>query len=320
MELMIVVAIIGVLAALTLVAVNALDDSSMHSLDMSNQRMIARANIQHGGDHAGRLLHPRTGPVTEGDIWSFANDDDFAVDQSDIPDIVDRINARLWVRAYDDGQFTRLVTIDPSQANEQKIEKIEALSDGEAWAYMDGNPETYKSPLDTTPRLRSYSLNAYVGPELAADDIYAQWSWDDPFYGSFVKYAVGCPTSATVKQPAMTFCSITEDDPGHSGGSPPGHNLYGFLLHPNQEEGYASYQIWHDLPGFWDANRMNLSYMDGSTRPFFFSDPNLAKQLDTDGDGLPNHRAVFDGPDLRALQQQLLPGVLEYRSADDLAD
>lgn len=317
MELMIVVSILGVLAVLTLVGIQSLDDASMHSLDMTNQRSIARATLQHTADNKGLLLHPRTAPVSNNDFSSFANDDWFIVDNSEIPDLIKNVNDRLWVRAYDETGVDRLFTVDPGQPAEQKIERPEALSHGAAWQYMDGNIEVYKSPLDTTPRTRSYSLNCFVGPVLAADDIYARWSWNDPFYGNFVKYAVPCPTMGHVKQPGNTFCSITEDDPGHNGGTPPGHNLLGFLLHPNQEPGFSNYQIWHDLPGFWDPTRMNMSYMDGSVRPFKFTEPDLARELDTDGDGLPNHRAVFDGTDLRQLQKMLLPGVLEYRSADD---
>ena len=63
---------------------------------------------------------------------------------------------------------------------------------------------------------------------------------------------------------------------------------------------------------------MNLSYMDGSPRQFLFSEPELASSLDTNGDGIPNHRATFDGPDIRRLQKQLLPGVLEYRTDSDV--
>ena len=83
-------------------------------------------------------------------------------------------------------------------------------------------------------------------------------------------------------------------------------------------DGFSNYQIWHDLPGLWDPARMNMSYMDGSTRQFLFSEPNLAAALDTNGDGIPNHRANFDGPDIRRLQKQLLPGVLEFRTASDV--
>jgi len=319
MELMIVVAILGVLSVLTLVGIQSLDNASIHALDVTNQRAIARASTQHAADHRGRLLHPRTAPVTENDLWSFVNDGAFIVESDDLPDLVDSITDRLWVRAYDEPGVERLYTVDQGQPEQQKIERPEAMSHGAAWQYMDGNLETYKSPLDTTPRARSYSLNAFVGPELAADDIYARWSWDDPFYGSFVKYAVPCPTLSGVKQASKTFCSITEDDPGHNGGTPPGHNLLGFLLHPNQDpDSYLKNQIWHDLPGFWDPKRMNISYMDGSVRPFKFVEPDLARELDIDGDGLPDHRANFDGPDLRRLQGMLLPGVLEYRTADDL--
>ncbi|MCH2142470.1 MAG: type II secretion system GspH family protein [Phycisphaerales bacterium] len=318
MELMVVVSILAAMTALVLVSVDSMNTASMHALDMSNQRSIARANIQHAEEHQGLLLHPRTDRLSLGELNQFANDSSYDLQLEEIPALVERGDRRLWVRAYDDALATRLITVDPGQPASMKIEKVEALVDGEAWQYMDGNPANYKSPLDTTNRLRSYSLNAYIGCEISADDIYARGSWTDPFYGQFVKYSVPCPTLSYIKQPANTICSITEDDPGHSGGNPPGHNLLGFMLHPNQMAGYSNYQIWHDLPGLWDPARMNLSYMDGSTRQFLFSEPELASSLDTNGDGIPNHRATFDGPDIRRLQKQLLPGVLEYRTDSDV--
>ena len=163
MELMIVVAILGVLSVLTLVGIQSLDNASIHALDVTNQRAIARASTQHAADHRGRLLHPRTAPVTENDLWSFVNDGAFIVESDDLPDLVDSITDRLWVRAYDEPGVERLYTVDQGQPEQQKIERPEAMSHGAAWQYMDGNLETYKSPLDTTPRARSYSLNAFVG-------------------------------------------------------------------------------------------------------------------------------------------------------------
>ena len=145
-ELMVVVSILAALAALVLVSVDSMNTASWHALDMSNQRSIARANIQHAEEHKGLLLHSRTTPLNEGEMMQFANDNDYAFQQDEVPALVERGNRRLWVRAYDDALATRLITVDPGEPAELKIEKLEALSDGEAWQYMDGNPATYKSP------------------------------------------------------------------------------------------------------------------------------------------------------------------------------
>jgi hypothetical protein len=217
----------------------------------------------------------------------------------------------MWVRAFNDDAGQRLESLDDDTIS---AERPSALSDGAAWEYLDGNLDTYRSPLDSSKRLRSYSLNAYVGVNMTADDVYfSSGNPLNPYGGDFIKYAVGCPTMMGVKQPSRTMCSIAEDDPGESGHSP-GRNFNGFLIHPNQAIGqFENFQMWYDRPGLWDPTRINLSNMDGSTTSLEVVTPELPSILDS-------HRVVYDCPEIRQLQQRLLPGVLEFRSADDLPD
>lgn len=313
MELMVVVAILGGMAAILLVGIRALDKAAYSSVDLANQRMLARANVQHSEGNKGILLHPRTEKLDTNitSVWGNVNER-YTVPVGDLSLFRDRANRRLWVRAYNDAGHQGLESIDPGQPTAADIERPASLMEGAAWQYTGGDINVYRSPIDPTTRLRSYSLNAFVGVEVSADDFDANNAFNDVFTGQFMKYAVPTPTLNHIRQPANTMCSIAEDDPGHGGGAAPGRNLHGFLVHPNQTpDQLPQYQMWHDIPALWDPTRINISYMDGSTRTHRVTDDDLTKHLTY-------HRVVYDCGDLRLLQRVLLPGILEYRSADDL--
>jgi prepilin-type N-terminal cleavage/methylation domain-containing protein len=313
-ELLVVVAILGVLMSLVLVGVNSMDDSAMSTTDLDRQRQIALASGQYAAANDGRLFHPRTAPVDDGIFEDFPDTYEVLGDPDDLEADVTR---RLWVRAYNDGGNTRLEGLD---GNAYEVELTKAFSDGEAWEYLDGNIDTYRSPLDPTRRMRSFAINSFIGVNVCADDHYFGENAPMPFAGPFVKYAVATPTMMAIKQPSLTMCTIGEDDPG-IGGGPPGHNGHGFMMHPNQDgSDFANFQTWIDIPGLWNPRGINISHMDGSTETIKLTEPNLYAALDATGDGIPDHWVIFDGPDLQALQRRILPGVLEYRSADDLPD
>lgn len=316
-ELLVVVAILGILMSLVLIGVKSLDDAAMSTTDLAHQRQIALAEGQYAAANDGRLFHPRTTPVS---------DDHFVQPGGPFPpseyeilgdpyELAEDVTDRLWVRAYDDASAQRLEGLD---GGTYEVEMTKAFSDGAAWAYLDGNIDTYRSPLDPTRRLRSYAINSYIGVNVCADDWYFGETPPNPFAGPFVKYAVPTPTMMHIKQPSKTMCTIGEDDPG-IGGGPPGHNGEGFMVHPNQQgSDFANFQTWIDIPGLWNPGAINISHMDGSTESIKLSEPNLYDKLDGTGDGIPDHWVIFDGPDIQALQRRLLPGVLEYRTEDDL--
>ena len=313
-ELLLVVAILGVLMSLVLIGVGSLDDSAMSTTDLARQRQIALAEGKYAAANDSRLFHPRTAPVESGIFGAFPNTYEVLGNPEELEQDVTN---RLWVRAYNDAGNQRLEGLD---GGVYQVELVKAFSDGAAWEYLDGNADTYRSPLDPTRRLRSYAINSYIGVNVCADDHYFGENPPGPFAGPFVKYAVPTPTMMHIKQPSRTMCTIGEDDPG-IGGGPPGYNGHGFMMHPNQKgSDFAAFQTWIDIPGLWNPGVINISHMDGSTESIKLSEPNLYDKLDSNNDGVPEHWVIFDGPDIQALQKRLLPGVLEYRSEDDLPD
>jgi prepilin-type N-terminal cleavage/methylation domain-containing protein len=313
-ELLLVVAILGILMSLVLIGVGSLDDSAMSTTDLARQRQIALAEGKYAAANDSRLFHPRTAPVESGIFDAFP--DTYEV-LGNPEELEQDVTNRLWVRAYNDSGNQRLEGLD---GGTYEVELVKAFSDGVAWEYLDGNVDAYRSPLDPTRRLRSYAINSYIGVNVCADDHYFGEGPSEPFAGPFVKYAVPTPTMMHIKQPSRTMCTIGEDDPG-IGGGPPGHNGHGFMMHPNQKgSDFAAFQIWIDIPGLWNPGVINISHMDGSTESIKLSEPNLYDKLDSNNDGVPEHGVIFDGPDIQALQQRLLSGVLEYRSEDDLPD
>ncbi len=306
-ELMVVVAIIGILVSLVMVGLSQMEASAYLAQDLSNHRMITKASALHATDNENRLLHPRTELTNAGQISGMINNPHVReiIDAQMIEEAVENCNKRLWVRSYDEAGITRLTDLDTGLPEVSRQELMRALSDGAAWAYMDGDESHYRSPLDPTHLRRSYSINAFTGTELCPDEWFGT-GWSDPFYGQFAMYAVGTPTLSAIPQPSNTFFSITEFDPGHNSSIPPGRNFLGFMLHPNQATGYANYQIWHDIPGFWYNGKYTISMVDGSTKAVPITDQELPEALD-------QHRVVYDGPDLRQIQGWMLPGILEYR-------
>ncbi len=307
-ELMAVVAILAILAAIVLVGARSLDASAMSTADLAHQRQIALADAQYAAANDSRLLHPRTEP-DDSAFDQFESNPDYDLGGKTPGQLAQDARERMWVRAYNDASAQRLESLD---GNSVSAELPASMSDGAAWEYLDGNLDVYRSPLDPSNRIRSYSLNAFVGVNVCGDDSYFPGGPPlDPFGGNFLVYAVACPTMMGVKQPSRTMCTITEDDPGESGHAP-GRNFNGFLIHPNQKVGeFENFQMWYDRPGLWDPTRINLSHMDGSTQAMPVTTPDLVETLDA-------HRVIFDCAEIRQLQQKLLPGVLEFRTEDDL--
>ena len=221
-ELLVVIAIIGILMSLAVTGIGMMLTRTKATKDLTNHKTIAAASWSHSLDHNGRLLHPRT--------------------QKDADDSTDAQIERFWVKSYDETNATRL---------DGEKELALALEDGAAFPYIE-NINSYKSPLDPTKRLRSYSLNAFVGVEFGIDD---SQLFNITGLSEFFMPAM---TASQIPQPSSTMASISEDD-RRTGGP----NWNGWLLHPKND---MPFLIWYDIPAFWVPNEVGMSNVDGSTQ------------------------------------------------------
>ena len=221
-ELLVVIAIIGILMSLAVTGIGMMLTRTKATKDLTNHKTIAAASWSHSLDHNGRLLHPRT--------------------QIDADDSTDSQIERFWVKSYDETNATRL---------DGEKELALALEDGAAFPYIE-NINSYKSPLDPTKRLRSYSLNAFVGVEFGIDD--------SQLFNitGLSEFFIPAMTASQIPQPSSTMASISEDD-RRTGGP----NWNGWLLHPKND---MPFLIWYDIPAFWVPNEVGTSNVDGSTQ------------------------------------------------------
>ena len=286
-ELLIVIAIIAILIAFVTVATGMMMQRAKSTRDLGNHRTIGMATFSHATDHNGKLLHPRTGPEEPPADLST---------QSQID--------RMWIAAYgqDVSGDDRLVLLGG-----EYVEMKSALEEGAAYQYI-GDVMAYQSPLDptigdvtsfvasntnlTTDRIRSYSLNAFVGVEWGADDrtIYRD---NPPLRLEENGYWKSTETLAQIPQPAGTMCSIGEQDSW-------GRNGHGWLINPTST-------YWNDFPAFWDDRRVNISYVDGSTGTITLESDDLKERwLQYGHDNYnPNNEIEY-----KKFRRILLPGVI----------
>ena len=251
-ELLVVIAIIAILAGLVIVVSGSMMKQAKSTKDMGNHRTIGSATWSFATDNKGTLLHPRTEPT-----------DDNQSTQEEID--------RFWVASYGDDSNgnARVETVGNSGGEETKVELLTALTDGAAYQYI-GDVAVYQSPLDPTigqidqfvsgnanipnARIRSYSLNAFVGVNRGADD------WEDYkelFGGKESAYWKSASTISQVPQPSNTMCSIGEQNKNDDGYNE--RNESGWLINPAEPNDFIK------LPAFWNDDKVNVSYIDGST-------------------------------------------------------
>ncbi|MBG79854.1 MAG: hypothetical protein CMJ39_03980 [Phycisphaerae bacterium] len=292
-ELMVVIMILSLLAAIIFVAAGTIGDRARSAEDSARLRSIAMANMSFAVDNDNRLMCPRTQP-NEG-----------APDDPENPSTTPEQLRRMWIHAFDDN----VVEYGGAGGNAQK-ELESALEEGAAWEYL-GDVNLYKSPFDPTTRLRSYSLNAFVGVDRCADEYPAL----DILSGSYnTRYRVPCPTLGQVPQPSKTICAIGEIDQGF-GGFNETPNANGWLVSPN-----PNMPLWKDTPALWNGNRVNFSLMDGSTAsPQLLNIEELRNKIAQAGSShnILTGNGAQDKVDFNIFSQKMLPGVLEYRTAAD---
>ena len=188
------------------------------------------------------------------------------------------------------------------------MELLTSLKEGAAFPYI-GDVTAYQSPLDETigeldqfvstntnlptGRIRSYSLNAFVGVDWGADD----WT----YYETAAPYWFGqrgswqsAATVSQVPQPANTMCSIGEQDKD-------GRNLNGWLVNTTTANNFV------DFPAFWNDGRVNVSYIDGSTGYIKLESDALKEAWESNG-----HNVTVSGGavEYKQFKKIILPGVI----------
>ncbi|MFO0827821.1 MAG: prepilin-type N-terminal cleavage/methylation domain-containing protein [Phycisphaerales bacterium] len=254
-ELLVVIGIIVVIIGLILVVAKPLRESAWRTRCLANQRQIAIACTSYASDNNGRLPSPRTDTLA--------------------PESGAGIVPNPWVNC----------TQSAGTLTSQNVELKGSLEKGVLWTYMDRNYDAYRSPLDPTKRIRSYSLNAYIGVGAINPNPFNRRA--DELY-SFGKKTPGL---ARVQQPARTLCSIPEEDA-------PGYNRHGWVIKPDVAQ-------WIDLPAFWDDNRINISLLDGSTESLNILSPKLIKAMDDYGN---YYNEPYPSPAWTVMKGYLLPG------------
>jgi len=306
-ELLIVIAIIGLIVALLVPSIAALRRRARTMQCLTNQRTITMANYAYATDSNGRWTSPRT-------------DDNGAV-FPDVPlngsGLTEAKLKHTWVNAQD----PHIVYA----GTQPRFERASAIETGVLFPYV-GELLTYVSPNEPTnpqlsavssdlTRVRSYSLNACLGVT-RPDELPA---YDGPFTSSAGPNQVSTPLStfntttlATVKQPGRMLSTLVEDDSV-------AYNNQGWVVLPQEPR-------WVDWPAVWDPRAITIAYVDGSTDTYELKVLGLKSYWDTasvtnnchnylqptgtPNPNDPNDRNDPQSVDWRFFRDRLNPGVL----------
>jgi type II secretory pathway pseudopilin PulG len=252
-ELLVVVAIVILLIAVLFPVFGKVRQNARSASCLVNERTIANAMSTYTQDNAGRLTSPRT----------------------DSGSSLPGGTLNTWVKASGSG------VIDGEETEK-------SLQNGALWQYMDANPRGYRSPNDPTDRVRSYSINAYVGNVQCPDDTQCDTGLIE-FPDDVDNLAT--PVMTKIPQPASTVCAIVEE-------YYQGFNFQGWLINWKDPE-------WIDPPAFWDEGRVNVSFMDGSTKTLNIFSERFINEANAAGVSYvePNPSGAWF-----AMRQYLLPG------------
>ena len=114
-----------------------------------------------------------------------------------------------------------------------------SITQGTLHCYLDRLSD-YRCPSDPTPRVRSYSINAHIGPD----------------YRTLPRVE----TLAQLRDAGQTMVFVEERDPQSA------FNLNGFDVP-------LAGETWNDFPANFHRNRSNLGFADGHVELYVFKDP-----------------------------------------------
>lgn len=220
-ELLVVVGLIALLIAILMVVLGRVRSQAGFVECQSNQHQLQVGLVGYSMEHGGKFISPRTSPI------------------GSLP------SKLLWARSYNEAGSIRL--------NQDGTESVKSLEDGALWDYV-GDDAPYRSPLDPSGRLRSYSLNGFIS-DMPDNNSNPEFSW-----------APIADRLSKIRNPANTLYVIPEDD-----GEP--FNLHGWVIQVNSQE-------WIDYPvGWFDKGKTTVAYVDGSTGKIDYANPDLINDI-----------------------------------------
>jgi len=283
-ELLVVIAIIGLLLALVIVGFGKVKTLARVTSCLSQQRQIALAQSSYASDNNGAYTSNRTSvdinfayALTVGtQTWPILINNGSTVQDS----------YHSWTASYGtsvSGQDELQYGLNSENTN------AKALSGGRLYAYI-GSNNLYKSPLDPTKRIRSYSFTGFVGGTVPEDSNEWATKWVSWFVGQGITPREWRTTHAVHhKFPSQTIMTLIEDD---SDGF--AFNNQGWVIDPRPPLGspapqgtpnpgsWASsggWEGWIDWPAFWDPKNITYSYADGSTESYSLQKPSLVATI-----------------------------------------
>ena len=310
-ELIVVVAILVLLMSLVVIATRKAVLMARVANCLSNQRQIAFAQSSYTTDHNGAYASNQT------KVWP-GMDLDFTISDAACGNYDILINNGVttdtkyhgWVASYG---------ANMQSAADGEREKPGALKNGRIWNYL-GDLDAYKSPLEPkSDRIRSYSLNGFVGSTVPEDSSWRAQDWHAWFCAKGVSMPQLKTTHASgVPAPARTICSIVEDDRRLGNLM---YNAGGWLFDPRTPAGTPDmnpqpaigWQGWIDWPAFWYPEAITYSYVDGSTESYALQRPALVGEIEgPSGWGHGYLEPAYDGfrRDWYHFRERLLPGVI----------
>jgi hypothetical protein len=176
------------------------------------------------------------------------------------------------------------------------LETEYALTRGRLWPYL-GVLAAYRSPMDKQDRLRSYSLNGFIGVQvpddwIESDSPVVQWQ---SALGEGNCSTFNTTAMARIQKPAMTLCSIIESK------QHPYSNFGGWFINPTQA-------WWYDWPALWDGVVVTHSNVDGSSTAYEMQDPALVERMKS----IPGNTVLIEDAGVHAdwlyFRNRLLPG------------
>jgi prepilin-type processing-associated H-X9-DG protein len=246
-ELLLVIGMILLLIGLVLYGSQRIRKTARSLQCLNNERQIMSGWTSYATDNAGRYV----APDTDRHAWD-------------------------WVSSAYPGPNTQYIA-----GTGFYEEKESALTQGRLFSYL-GDIEVYKSPMDDTPKLRTYSLSAFLTDGEGA----GQW-------GGPPSWRIG--TVSRVPKPSETINVVSEND--HRG-----HNINGWGI-------IANYANWIDKLGTFDEGYFNFAFVDGHTERYkyagtSYSDPErIEEAFDR-----PQTDVYYPGPDYDWISKRLFPG------------